>query len=183
MVRRGLMVVGLVLCSSAVAFGQATDFPYQVRAVTNLKKKDTIQFTNSGASSTVASPQNGKLCMNVYAFPGNGPMLDCCACPVAADGLAVLGIVKDVLADRKPAPKSLVLKLMASTGGSNATDCNAATVGTGANVLAVGMLAWKGETPFATATLSAAELTSLDTQCGFLHASPNICPPCQTPTP
>lgn len=183
MVRHAVMVVGLLLCSSAIASGQAADTPYQVRVVTNLKKKDTIHFTNSGASSTTTSPQNGKLCMNVYAFAGNGPMLDCCACPVAPNGLAVLGIVKDVLAGRKPAPKSVVLKVMASTGGGNAVDCNAATVGTGANVLATGMLPFKGESPFTPSTLSAAELNTLLTQCGFLHPDANICPACRPPTP
>ena len=183
MLRHAVMVAGLVLCSSAVAFGQAADTPYQVRAVTNLKKKDTIQFTNSGASSTTTSPQNGKLCMNVYAFTGTGgPMLDCCTCPVAPNGLAVLNIVKDVLAGRKPAPKSLVLKVMASTGGTNAADCNASTVATGANVLATGMLPFKGESPFTPSTLSAAELNTLLTQCGFLHPTANFCPPCQPPT-
>ena len=179
--RRVIMTVGLVVVSAGMAFAQASDTPFQVRTVTNLKKKDTIQFTNTGATSTVAIPQNGKLCMNVYAFSTTGPMLDCCTCPVAANSLAVLGIVTDVLAGRKPFPKSLVLKVMASTGGGNAVSCNPTTVASGSDNLATGMLAWKGDASFSPATLSAAELSSIITQCGILHASPVVCPACQPP--
>lgn len=179
--RRVVMAVGVVAVWSGMAFAQASDTPFQVRVVTNLKKKDTIAFTNSGASSTVGIPQNGKLCMNVYALSTTGPMLDCCTCPVAANSLAVLGITTDVLANRKPLPKALVLKTMATNGGGNAVSCNAATPGTGGDVFSTGMLAWKGESPFSPATLSAAELTSLVTQCGILHATPVVCPACLPP--
>lgn len=180
--RHAVVTLGFILCYAANAFGQAADTPYQIRFANNLKKKDTILLSNSGASSTVPSPQNGRLCMNVYAFGSSGPMLDCCSCPVAANSLVALNLVKDVLGDRKAFPKSLVIKLMATTGGGNAANCNAATAASGANVLATGMLAWKGESPFTPATLSAAELSSLVTQCGFLHPTPNTCPPCPPPT-
>lgn len=178
--RNLLSALALALGFTTSVFAQTADTPFQVRYALNLKKKDTVVFSNSGATSTVASPQNGRLCMNLYAFSTTGPMIDCCACPVGANNLAVVGIVKDLLNDPKPAPKSLVLKAMASTGGTNAASCNAATVGTGQNVLATGMLAWKGDLPFTPATLSAAELTTMNAQCGVLHPSPKICTSCQT---
>ena len=43
---------------------------------------------------------------------------------------------------------------MSSTGGTNAADCNPATVATGANVLATGLVAWKGTERFQPATLT-----------------------------
>lgn len=174
------VAITLVVGCSTSAFAQAYDSPFQVRFATNLKKKDTVQFTNSGATSTQASPQNGRLCMNLYAFSTTGPMIECCACPVGANNLAVVPIVKDLLNDPKPAPKSIILKAMASTGINNASTCDAATVATGANVLATGMLAWKGEYPFANATLSAAELTTINAQCGVLHPTPKTCAACQS---
>ena len=59
---------GLVLGVAAVAFGQAADTPFQVLPITTLKSKDAASVSNSGASSTVASPQNGTLCANVYGL-------------------------------------------------------------------------------------------------------------------
>lgn len=178
--RNLLLALAMVLGFTTSVFAQAADTAFQVRHAINLKKKDTVVFSNSGATSTVPSPQNGRLCMNLYAFSTSGPMIDCCTCPVGANNLVVVGIVKDLLDDPKPAPKSLVLKAMASTGGTNAAACNAATVGTGQNNLATGMLAWKGDLPFTPATLSAAELTTINAQCGVLHALPKICASCQT---
>jgi hypothetical protein len=177
MYKSAVMTLAFVLSFSAVAFGQAADTPFQVRAATHIKKRDTIDISNTGASSTQVSPQNGKVCANVYAFDTAGPMIACCTCLIPANGLVSLSLAADVLEGRRPSPKAMVLKLMASTGTTGV--CNAATVGTGSNVLMTGMVAWKGDTPFTPATLSAAELQSLNTQCGFLHASPNICLACR----
>src|SRR5262249_43105080 len=89
---------------------------------------------------------------------------------------------------------ALTVKLLASTGTGNPPTCNPATVGTGANVLVPGMLAWMTEpqpsgffssppevvkTQFAPATLSAAELGGINAQCAALHGgSPHACPSC-----
>ena len=74
-------------------------------------------------------------------------------------------------------PHTTVVKLMASSGTGGI--CNAATVGTGANVLVTGMLAWLtvstsssilafNKASFVPSTLSAAELTALDSQCSTI---------------
>lgn len=174
-----LMVVGLILGCAASAWGQATDGPFQVTVATKLKGSDVVRFTNTGASSTVATPQNGRLCANAYAFSTAGQLLDCCSCAVPPNALVSVPIVDDVLGGLKPRPKELVLKMMASSGGTNAADCNPATVATGSNVLVTGLLAWKGTDRFQTATLSAAELNSILTQCGIKHPSAKICASCQ----
>src|SRR5262249_14571066 len=38
-------------------------------------------------------------------------------------------------------------------------------------------------TPFTPSTLSAAEVTSLTTQCHHLHSTPHLCPSCAAPSP
>lgn len=176
--RRTLVGVGIVLSGAVAAFGQAADTPYQIRAIANLKPKDTIVVSNSGASSTQPSPQNGGLCANIYALSAtSGLLVECCSCRVAPNAMASIGVVSDILANPKKRPKSIVLKAMASSGNNDV--CNPGTVATGADVLVTGMLVWKDQIPFTSSTLSAAELSHLNSQCSGLHASGNVCPVCQ----
>jgi hypothetical protein len=170
----------LALLPARTAFAQAADTPFQTTVVTNdLTRGDTLV----GLSNTGANGGSAALCVNVYATTGNGaaapPLSACCACKMQPNGFASLSVNTDILAGVSPRPKNVTLKLMASTGTAGA--CNAGTVGTGANVLAVGMVAWQGApqpaqlgapgtpiTSFTPSTLSAAELTKLDTQCATL---------------
>jgi hypothetical protein len=175
------VLLALVLLPAKNASAQSADTPYQVGVVTeDLTRIDTtVAMTNSGASSTVASPQNGALCFNAYAMPGPGNAVTaCCTCRVQPNGLRLLSVGKDLLGSLLSKPHTTVVKLMASTG--TAGTCNAGTVGTGANVLATGMLAWLvvptspdtaltfKKTPFVPSTLSAAELTALISQCSSI---------------
>ncbi len=151
---------------------------------------------NSGASATVVSNgqiTNGQICVNAYAIsPDTGQLVSCCSCRVAANVLNSLRVKTDLVGTfNVPPSNSVLVKLMASTGSGGT--CNPQTVGTGANVLVTGMLAWGMnlhllpgsstgggfgfgstgasstygivETAFTPSTLSAAELTSLNAQC------------------
>src|SRR5262249_42597533 len=93
-----------------------------------------------------------------------------------------------------PTPSALTVKLLASVATGNPLACNPATVGTGANIPALGLLAWMTEsqpsgsfssppevvkTQFAPATLSQGELRSTTAQWAALHGgSPHACPSC-----
>jgi hypothetical protein len=170
-----LLSVGFTLCFSSLAFGQASDTPFQIRALTNLKPKDAIVVTNSNASNAATG-----ICADVYALAADdGHLLDCCGCVVPPNGLRSIPITADILENPKPKPKVVVLKLMASSGVAGV--CNAGTVDTGGDNLVTGMLVWKGDVPFSPATLSAGELSKLNTQCSALHASPVTCAACLPP--
>jgi hypothetical protein len=174
-------LLALVLLPIKDASAQATDTPYQVGVVTDdLAKIDTsVVLTNSGASSTVAFPaQNGAICVNAYTMPAPGTAVTaCCTCRVQPNGLRQFSVGKELLISQSSVPHTAVVKLMASTGTGGI--CNAGTVGTGANVLVTGMLAWRttpplssvlafDKTSFVPSTLSAAELTALDSQCSTI---------------
>jgi cytochrome c553 len=172
----------LVLLPANYAFAQAADTPYQVGVVTNdLTRSDaSVTMSNTGASATTTT--NGALCMNVYAMSAANSaspsaVAACCTCHIQPNGYVTASVNNDILFGVSPRPKNVVIKLMASTGTAGA--CNGSTVGTGANVLATGMVAWMGSpqsaqlgapaTPnasFTASTLSAAELTRLNSQCG-----------------
>lgn len=165
------VLLALVLLPIKNASAQAADTPWQIGVVTeNLTKVDTsVAVSNSGASSTIASPQNGAICINVYATSAPlSSIAACCTCRVAANALRVFSVGKEVLAPVLPKAQTSVIKLLASTGTAGA--CNASTAGTGANVLVTGMLSWlvpatSNKTAFNPATLSAAELVSVTSQC------------------
>ena len=174
---RILAVSMAVLLLSTLAAAQAADTPYQVRYAANLDVNDSfVNITNTGASSTVAFPQqNGALCANVYAFNPAGQMISCCGCYVPPDGLVSLSVRNDIWPGTS-FPTSLTVKIMATSQGAatSAANCAASpgTVGTGPNVLATGLTAWmttthsnQTETAFTPSTLSAAELTVLDNVC------------------
>src|SRR4051794_33457408 len=167
----------LTAVMSVAAFGQAADTPFQIGFAANLNVGDSvINITNSGASSTVAAPtQNGNLCANVYTFSPDEQLISCCACNVTPNALVSLSARNDLISNTlTPAvPTSIVTKILFSTGSPT---CNASTVGTGANVLATGGLAWfntisanpgspvtytTSRTAFSDATLSAAELVRI----------------------
>ena len=199
MLKTLVLTVGVMGCWAAVAFGQATDTPFQVHDATNLDLGDAqITITNSGASSTVAFPnQNGQLCANVYGFSGaTGLLMSCCSCLVVPNALRTLSVWQNLLLDSPRVlhpPAALTVKLVASAPTGNPLVCNAATVGTGPNVLVPGPLAWMTEpepsgvfasppavvkTQFAPSTLSAAELFGTTAQCAALHPGPHACPSC-----
>ena len=141
--KKTMVLILVVLATAIGAFSQAADTPFQVRYAANLNLGDAyIDLSNSGASSTVAFPtQNGNICANVYTYSPDEQLISCCSCNITPNALVSLSVRNDLISNPlTPAvPTSVVVKILGSTGVSS---CNAATVGTGANVLATGLLAW-----------------------------------------
>jgi hypothetical protein len=182
------------------------DGVYQLRYLANLNQGDSyVNLTNAGTLS--GFDPAGRLCVNVYTFDPNEELISCCACPVTPNGLNSLSARNDLISNTLTpgVPTGIVIKLLASTGiagGATAVaQCNAATVGTGANVLVTGLAAWGTtihalpvtpgtpattfgvtETPFTNATLSAAELVRITSLCGFAQTNGSgfgICRACR----
>jgi len=179
---------------TAVAAAVTHDTPFQVGYAANLQFGDArIYLTNTGANATI-------LCANVYGFTPDERLVACCSCLVTPNGLASLSVGRDLLSDVPPAlprPNALVLKLLA-TQGTTASSCDAGVAGDSAHPLVPGLAAWGTstepssfvgspplvmETPFTPSTLSAAEVTSLTTQCHNLHSTPHLCRSCAGPSP
>jgi hypothetical protein len=195
--------------SSVAAFGQAVDGPFQVRYAANLAiGESVINFTNSGASSTDAGlggtfAQNGEICANVYAYSPDEQLVSCCSCNVTANALNSLSVKADLGTNTLTPiiPSALVIKVLATRGGSLCTASSAATAGNAANPLIPGLLAWGTtlhalpvtngtpattygvtETAFSNATLSAAELLRMTQLCSFIRANGSgfgICKSCK----
>ena len=196
------------LASCVAAFGQAQDGIYQVRYAANLAVGESvINFTNSGASSTTAFgpnfAQNGEICANVYAYSPDEQLVSCCSCNVTPNALNSLSVKADLGTNTLTPiiPSALVVKVVATAGGTACTASSAALAGTAPNLFATGLLAWGTtihllpvaggtvagtygvtETAFSNASLSGAELTRMTQLCSFIRANGSgygICKSCK----
>jgi len=196
------------LASCVAAFGQVQDSPFQIRYASNLAVGESvINFTNSGASSTQAFQanlaQNGEICANVYAYSPDEQLVSCCSCNVTPNALNSLSVKADLGTNTLTPiiPSSLVIKVVATVGGTACTASSAALAGTPPNTFANGLLAWGTtihllpvsggtvagtygvtETAFSNATLSGAELFRMTQLCTFIRANGSgfgICKSCK----
>jgi len=183
-----------IFAFAAVAFGQAADVPYQIGYAANMNIGDSvINLTNSGATNGFEPA--GNLCANVYVFAEDQQLITCCTCPLTPNHLKTLSVRNDLISNTLTpgVPIGVTVAVLGSVQVAGA--CNASTVGTGANVLATGVIGFgatihsnpdgtytSSNYPFVQATLSATELTKLDTYCGFIQVNGSgygICKSCR----
>jgi hypothetical protein len=181
-----------------------SDVSFLIRYASNLSVGESVvNFTNSGASSTVGLPtgaQNGEICANVFAYSPDEQLVSCCSCNVTPNALNSLMVKADLGTNTLTPiiPSSLVIKVIATAGGAACTAASAATVNT--QVLQPGLEAWGTtlhalptaagsptaygvtETAFAKGLLSTAELDRMAGLCAFIRANGSgygICKSCR----
>ena len=163
------------------------DAPFQTAYAANLNIGDSVLYiTNTGArgaglGSGTSAAVTGSICVNVYAFSPDEPMITCCVCPVTPNGLISISVNRDLLSNALTpvVPTSIVIKLLA-TPPVNGT-CSYATVNT---PLSGGLAAYRTTlhttpdggyattaVPFLPATLSQGELQRLEFLCTFMRAN------------
>src|SRR5690349_10292942 len=52
----------------------------------------TIRVLNPGLTGSPISPDQGTLCANIYVFDATQEMVECCSCPVTANGLLTISV-------------------------------------------------------------------------------------------
>jgi hypothetical protein len=184
--------------ASVAAFAQIDGAPqdsyFQIRYASNLTVADSvINLTNTGAASRTAfvtadGPQDGNLCVHVYAYTPDEQLASCCSCYVTPNGLNSLSVKTDLASNplTPVVPSSMVIKLLAEAGKTSASACNAAVVNP--TNLANGLAAWGttthavsvsggaatyqlGETRFTNGSLSGAEFQRMTQLCAFIRAN------------
>ena len=167
------LALGLAALTTA-SFAQnpvTADSPFQVLYFTNISAGGSVvNMIDTGANGT-----SGSMCVNIYASsPSTGDVVSCCSCLISPHSVANVTL-KTILLGVAPAPNSVEIEAIASQGPT----CNPGSVST----LSSGFAAWGTtahsvpnaktyyytETAFTPSTLSAAELSHLTAQCGFLH--------------
>ena len=163
---------------------------FLIRYAANLTSGDSvINITNTGFNGASLNGPGfggaaGNICMNVYAFSPDEQLVSCCSCLITPNGLVSLSANNDLISNTLTGvrPNSIVVKLVATAAGATftGTSCanSAALAGTPAFPTASGTSAFgttvhahqgtgfaTTETPFLSATLSPAELTSITNRC------------------
>ena len=180
---------------------------YQVNYTSNLNVGEShVNVTNTGLNGApLLGPgfgsNVGNICLNVYGFSPDEQLISCCSCLVTPNGLANLGVNRDLTGQTLTGvvPTSTVLKLVTTLAGGDGTgtSCsNSAAVVTAASI-AGGGLAWRTtlhpdatggapyhttETRFVPSTLSQGELSSISGRCASLlgnGSGAGICRACQ----
>jgi hypothetical protein len=177
---------------------------FQVTYAANLTAGESyINMTNNGSNGApLLGPgfgsAAGNICVNVYAFSPDEQMISCCSCLVTPNGLANIGVVRDLTSKTLTGvvPTSVVVKLLTTLAGArgSGTSCANSAAVASSETIAGGAVAWRTtlhaapvgfgttETPFSPATLSAGELASLRGRCASILGNGSgfgICLSCQ----
>jgi hypothetical protein len=175
-----LFLLTLIVVAVA-AFAAAQTLPqYQLNYYSNRNNSagadQFVRIINSGVTGTPLSPNHGTLCADIYVFDATQEMIECCHCPITANGLAELSILHDLTASPLtgfPAPNSGVVKIVTDAY----PNCNET-----APAPVLGMLAWgthvqqpisgafvTTEDEFLGSLLAADELAFLGQACSFVQ--------------
>jgi hypothetical protein len=175
-----ILVTILVFLCTACAVAQMAPF-YQVNYYSHRNNSagadGTIDIINPGTTGSPQSAGHGILCADIYVFDANQRMLECCNCPVSANGELELSIRNDLTGNPVTgtggAPDRGTIKIVTDA----ANICNAAAPFPTSGLVAYGthlkqltpggpISATEDEFEFV-ANVSSTEITFLGTSCLF----------------
>jgi len=121
-------LVALTVALATPSFAQvvATD-AYQVNYYANngAGLDQSVRIINTGQTGSPISSDHGRLCADIYVFDQNQEMLECCSCPITANGLLTLSVATDLTASvltNVPAPTG-VIKIVADQNAAAGARC------------------------------------------------------------
>ncbi len=178
-----LLLATIMLLTLAVAAQNpiTNDSPFQLNYYSNRNNSagadQTLRIINDGFNGSPMSPNEGRLCANIYVFDTTQEMIECCSCRLTGNGLRTISVLNDLTQNPLtgfPAPDSGVIKILTT----NDTTCNE----TGPGTLSPGLIAWQTHveqpvlgtfvtsvTQYGDGTLSASEFAFLGQACGFVQ--------------
>jgi hypothetical protein len=134
-----------------------------------------VRIVNPGVQGTPLSANHGRICADIYVFDTTQEMLECCRCPITANGYRQIGLFPGLTGNPLTGvvPDNGVIKIVADA----TTNCNeqAPTPVPDLRAWATHYQAWLPGTFFLTeeefqdAPLTAAELQFLGTACSFVQ--------------
>jgi hypothetical protein len=142
----------------------------------------TIRIINPGLTGSPISPDQGTLCANIYVFDDTQEMIECCSCPITANGLLTISVQDLTENPLTVTPFRGVIKIVSSaatptcdpTKNAPVPDLRAfsthlqnAAFG-GSNYVGQASL-FVTEDEFADAPLSSVEASDLGTICSFVR--------------
>jgi hypothetical protein len=136
----------------------------------------TTRIVNPGTQGTPIAPGHGTICADIYVFDNTQEMLECCSCPITANGILELSLLTNLMQNPLtgfPAPDSGVIKVVSDYG----PNCDATSP-----VPVPELLSWQTHTQqptsgtfvttedeFQSSYLSSDELAFLGQACSFVQ--------------
>ena len=116
----------LALCAISTAQDDIIQVgTYQVNYYANRNNTaladSTTRIINPGTQGTPISPDHGTICADIYVFDSTQEMLECCSCPITANGILELSLLNDLMQNPLtgfPAPNSGVIKVVSDYGAN-----------------------------------------------------------------
>lgn len=172
-----LMVLAMLIAAVAVTVSAQT---YQLNYYSNRNNAvgadQFVRIINDGEVGTPLSPTHGTICADIYVFDATQEMIECCHCPISANGLLELTLNKNLGQSPLtgfPGPDSGVIKIVADTY----PNCNETAPIPETGLLAFGTHVQQPiagtfvntEDEFESAPLASAELGFLGQACSFVQ--------------
>jgi hypothetical protein len=116
--------LGILFLATHICLAQTFDV-YQLNYYSNRNNAanadQTVRVVNPGTVGTPISAGHGTICADIYVFDATQEMIECCSCPITANGLLELSILNDLTQNPLtgfPAPGSGVIKIVSDTGAN-----------------------------------------------------------------
>ncbi len=124
MFKKAAVLLLLTLTVGCLAFAQ-NETVYQVNYYANRNNSaladSVVRVINPGVVGTPISPDHGTICADIYVFDSTQEMLECCSCPITANGILELSLLNDLMQNPLtgfPAPDSGVIKIVSDVGAN-----------------------------------------------------------------
>jgi hypothetical protein len=124
--KKVFLFIAVALVLTAIAAAQQPSF-YNLNYYANRNNTaladSTTRIVNPGTQGTPIAPQHGTICADIYVFDSTQEMLECCSCPITANGILELSLLNDLMQNPLtgfPAPNSGVIKIVSD----NRANCN-----------------------------------------------------------
>jgi hypothetical protein len=175
--KKVLLFVAVVLVLTMVASAQSVyNLNYYANRNNTALADSTTRVINPGTQGTPIATGHGTICADIYVFDNTQEMVECCSCPITANGILELSLLNNLTQNPLtgfPAPNSGVIKVVSDA----AANCNET-----APVPTPELLSWQTHTQqpisgtfvttedeFQSAILTGDELAFLGQACSFVQ--------------
>lgn len=177
MIVRTLVALTIFVAAvTALASAQTYQLNYYSNRNNTAGADQFVRIINPGEVGTPLSPNHGALCADIYVFDATQEMIECCHCPITANGLEDLSLLHNLAQQPLtgfPAPSSGVIKIVSDAY----PNCNETAPTPTADLLAWGTHVQQPitgafvttEDVFLSAPLSSPELAFLGQACSFVQ--------------
>src|SRR4051794_7881051 len=100
MFKKVAFVLLVTLAVTGLAFsqdGSVYKLNYYANRNNTALADSVVRVVNPGVQGTPLSSDHGTICADIYVFDSTQEMLECCSCPITANGIIELSLLNDLM--------------------------------------------------------------------------------------